>query len=301
MNETIEHAAPELLDRLRKAASWGPGYRGRRVAASESERKALVAALEESGTNVPGYLLAETTWVDRRAKLFEAGEYPDKGVTVSPSHLVALAENFDLPVPVLIEHAKSPLEIGYLTDLEAQGDELFGTVVLTEQAHALIESSGARSLSLGLDADLSAVREVSLVRSPRIASAQLFASPVEFARPWTTDWQDERAEFRRQKDEEWLQALVAKGCLVPAQLPPARALLACEGTVAFGDGNVPVAQLARSLMEAAPAHAMFGHTVPEKRPRLPALPPEEAEFYRRHFPGVSLDEIAMRRKDDSAA
>ena len=59
------------------------------------------------------------------------------------------------------------------------GDELFGTVSLTPEAHGLVERSGARSLSLGLTPDLMGIREVSLVRHPRIESAQLFsAGPV---------------------------------------------------------------------------------------------------------------------------
>ena len=53
-------------------------------------------------------------WVRRRAKLFEAGDYPDKGVTVAPETLQALANGFSQPVPVLVEHAESPLQLGFL-------------------------------------------------------------------------------------------------------------------------------------------------------------------------------------------
>ncbi|MGE0000696.1 MAG: hypothetical protein AB7F50_02055 [Fimbriimonadaceae bacterium] len=301
MNDTKESQVPGSLEGLRKAASWGPGYRGTRVLASEADRTQLIAQLEEAGEGVPSYLAANAIWVDRKAKLFEVGEYPDKGVTVLPTHLEQLAANFDLPVPVLIEHARSPLEIGYLTALEAEGDELFGTIALTEQAHGLIESSGARSLSLGLDSDLSSVREVSLVRSPRIASARLFSSPVQFANEWETEWQSERAQYLAAKHDDWLEGLVAQGKAVPAQLPHARALLGCEEAVLFDGASVPVSRLARNLLEAAPIHSMFRQTVPEKGPSRADLPPEEADFYRRHFPGVSLEEIARRRKDDPAA
>lgn len=301
MNDTIESKVPEAIEGLRRAASWGPGYLGTREPASDSERTQLADQLALAGEEVPTYLQASPNWVDRRAKLFEVGEYPDKGVTVLPAHLEQLAANFDLPVPVLIEHAKSPLEIGYLTSLEADGDELFGTIALTEQAHGLIESSGARSLSLGLDSDLTQVREVSLVRSPRIASARLFSSPVEFAHVWQTDWQSERSQYMASKNEEWLEGLVAQGRALPAQLPHARALLACEEGVSFDGGKVPVSRLVRALLECGPVHSLFTRTVPEKGPAVSALPPEEADFYRRHFPGVSLEEIALRRKDDPAA
>ena len=107
--------------------------------------------------DAPAYLHTEHTWIDRRAKLFEVGEYPDKGVSVTPEMLRALDTNFDLPVPVLIEHARSPLELGYLTSIEVVGEELFGNVALTTEADALLAKSGARSLSVGLSGDLSSI------------------------------------------------------------------------------------------------------------------------------------------------
>ncbi len=45
-------------------------------------------------------------------------------------------------MPLLIEHATSPLELGYLTSVEADGGELFGTVALSAEANVLIEKSG---------------------------------------------------------------------------------------------------------------------------------------------------------------
>jgi hypothetical protein len=38
-------------------------------------------------------------WVERKAKLFEAGEHPDKRIIVSDEDLVALAAAFSEPVP----------------------------------------------------------------------------------------------------------------------------------------------------------------------------------------------------------
>ncbi|RYG24586.1 hypothetical protein EON82_10240, partial [bacterium] len=91
----------------------------------------------------------QSGWVQRRAKLFEAGEYPDKGILVTDEDLIALAEGFSRPVPVLIEHAQSPLELGFLTAVERSGKDLFGTVSLSQEADALVRKSGARGLSLG--------------------------------------------------------------------------------------------------------------------------------------------------------
>ena len=103
-------------------------------------------AFRQAGIEPP----APETWIERRAKLFHTGDFPDKGVTITQETLGALVRSFSEPVPVLIEHAESPLELGFLTSVEAIGDELFGTISLTPEANALVERSGARGLSLGL-------------------------------------------------------------------------------------------------------------------------------------------------------
>jgi hypothetical protein len=69
---------------------------------------------------------------------------------------------------VLIEHSDSPLELGFVTELRQQGKELYGTITLTQQADSLMIKSGASSLSIGLESDLSRIREVSVVRNPRV-------------------------------------------------------------------------------------------------------------------------------------
>lgn len=131
--------------------------------------------------------------VRREAKLFEAGDYPDKGVTVLPEDLADLAARFQRPVPILIEHTDSPLALGFLESVRADGTELFGTVALSEEANCLIEQSGADSLSLGLSPDLREIQEVSLVRHPRVPSARLFAGPIFHTklptRKTEADWQ----------------------------------------------------------------------------------------------------------------
>jgi hypothetical protein len=298
MRDTPSTSSPSGVDLLRQAALWGPGHRGRRETATPEDRRKLAGQLAEAGLSPPPYLAQERAWVDRRAKLFEVGEYPDKGVTVSESHLQALCESFDLPVPVLIEHARSPFELGYLTELEAQAGELFGTVALTPEAHELIESSNARSLSLGLTPALTEIREVSLVERPRIATARLFADGPEFTAEWGAEWRDERAEFLAQRGEDWLQGLLAEGRIVPAQLEPARVLLGALASQFAADGKVPAAF--RELLGRAAPHRLFGQVAPSPSSPSPQLGAEEAEFYRRYFPGVSLDQIALRKPEPHA-
>lgn len=232
--------------------------------------------------------------VRRKALLFRAGIYDDKGVTVTPGDLVRLVDGF-VPVPILVEHAESPLELGELAAVEAEGDLLFGTVALTESADRLLRESGATGLSVGLASDLSAIRELSLVRKPRIDGARLFR-------------RDDRVEFDTElelpappveltpADEDLLTSR-----LTPAARPFARALLGSGGKVSFGRETVGAGALVRSLLAAMPRHRFSAEPVTGARttadPDADAslFTPEEADFYRRHFPGTSLREIARHR------
>lgn len=226
---------------------------------------------------------SEAGWIERRAKLFEAGDYPDKGVSITPESLERIAREFSGPVPVLVEHSPSPLRIGELVRVEARGGELFGTLRLSREANALIERSGARALSLGLSPDLARIEEVSLVAHPRVPSARLFG---------------EASASGAGSDDERLAEHVRQGRLLPAQVPYARALLRCAGTVEFGAARSTVRALVLALLERQAPHALFAQT-PLSAPSdsgESALPPEEAEFYRRHFPDLGLDEIARHRR-----
>jgi len=242
-------------------------------------------------------------WIERRAKLFEAGEYPDKGVTVTEGHLALMHANFDAPVPLLIEHEESPLELGFLSAVEVVDGELFGTVRLTPEANALVERSGASSLSLGLSPELDRIREVSLVRRPRVADARLFSgvcfeAPLGDTETLESKYAALEAQVRRENAQRQAETLVTSGRLTPAQLPFALALLGTTDTVTFDGTRVPVGQVLMRLLEARPAQPM----TQEVAPTSPApdfshvlMLPEEAEFYRRYFPDISLDQIAAKR------
>lgn len=274
--------------------------------------------------------LPDVEWIERRAKLFESGEYSDKGVTITPEQLTHLADNFRGPVPVLIEHSQSPLELGFLTRVEALGGELFGTISLSKEANVLVEKQGARSLSLGLSPDLTEIREVSLVRKPRVADARLFsgvrffgnldadrndpASAIESSTSanssqtptvvedepsrWRRRYEDLRAELRREEAERKVEEFVREGRMVPAQTAFATALLQAEDTIEFDGESLPLRQLLIAMIERQPPLRLFAAIAPEADGRAAdsaLLLPEEAEFYRKYFPEVSLDEIAARK------
>ncbi len=252
----------------------------------------------------PPYLDLDPKWIERRAKLFETGDYPDKGITITSRDLVRLVANFDLPVPIWIEHSESPLELGYLTEVSCEDGELFGLLALTEEANALIERSDARALSIGLSADLSIIREVSLVRFPRVASAQLFSdaivieSEVKFGIDWHEKYEVAMQHQRDKDATEQIQSWVAKGQITPAQAPFATALFAQEAGIQFGGGLVPIRDLVAKLIAAQPRHGMIGEAAPQpiEDTSNVLMLPEEAAFYRKHFPDVSLEAIAQKRR-----
>lgn len=256
----------------------GPGWRGKREPLSPDEQEALKAEFAASGLEWPAFLETPLEWVSRRAKLFEVGDYPDKEVSMERSDLVALADAMKSPIPIWIEHAESPLALGFITDLWVEGHDLMGTTSLTREAFALIETSGAHSLSVGLSPDLSEIREVSLVSEPRIPDARIFrARPQEVA--------------------ERVEALIGQGKLWPHQRDLAEAILGQSESLRFSGVTMTWGDAVERLLKAAPGHKLFRQIAPvaDQEAEAALLLPEEADFYRRHFPGLDLNAIAAQR------
>ena len=291
--------AEARLDLLRRAALAGPGYQGTRNEVSEATRLAMVAEFRTFGIEPPAYLTHPTSWIERRAKLFEAGDYPDKGVSVSTENLQAIAANFDLPVPVLIEHGDSPLHLGFLIAVDADGANLTGLIALTREADQLLVKSGAQGLSVGLERDLEHIREVSVVRNPRVESARLFDTRPQFSTGFSdVDYAKlahlAQAESRQARAASLAEKLVNSGQLAPRQAKVATLLFACDAQI---DGHA-VSDLATQLLEDFPKANIFSQQAPaaaDHESALNLLLPEESAFYRRHFPGIDLSEIAKRR------
>lgn len=281
---------------LRRVARAGPGFRGERTPLDANAQLQLTTELKNAGHPVPAFFDADIEWVDRRAKLFEAGEYPDKGLSVTPEQIAEIASCFDLPVPVWIEHAESPLELGYLTNVEASGGELFGTIALTKEADALIERSDARSLSVGLSSDLKQIREVSIVRHPRVASARLFATNLTFAgeleesdQPWKVRYRSLERRIAQEEADRKVASYVREGRMTPAEAEFARPLLAASDTIEFGEDRRSVAELVMAMFERRVPHGLFKEYAAVSGP-IPGstMLPEERDFYHRHFPDVDL-------------
>ena len=112
--------------------------------------------------------------VEKDAKIFEAGEYPDKEITVTEQDLDAMVDSFT-EVPVKVEHTDSPLDpLGAVKRIWRRGKELFARLAFPRDLAAFLERRGVKKLSVALYKDPLRLAEVSLVLSPRVPSAAMF-------------------------------------------------------------------------------------------------------------------------------
>ena len=119
---------------------------------------------------------SEEMLCERPARLLEAGEYPDKALTLTESDLDAIAARFAGGVPVKVEHMDSPLDpLGQVRRVWREGNALMGILAFPDDLAGFLHRRGAAKLSVGLSREPLALREVSLVLKPRVASASLMA------------------------------------------------------------------------------------------------------------------------------
>ncbi|MGQ9488045.1 MAG: hypothetical protein ACUVTY_02260 [Armatimonadota bacterium] len=246
--------------------------------------------------------------VEREAKLFEAGSYPDKGLEVSEEQLQMMVESFTAPVPVMVEHLPDGWQIGVLKQLWRRGKELFGRLAILPEAEALLKRLGIRGISVAVTPDVKRIVEVSVTATPRVADARLMsAQAVSFCGEilWTgvskmeqemeaLRQRAEAAEFalRERQVEEALQRWQRQGKLTPAVREMAKTLL-LKGThtVQFRDADISVAEIFARFVEALPPVVHFGERAPvgEEETLLSA---EEEAFLRRHWSDVPLEQVA---------
>lgn len=205
--------------------------------------------------------------IEREAKLFEAGSYPDRGIEISEEDLDRIIEGTS-EAPIRIEHTGTPFDgaLGVLKSVYRKGKELFGKLSFTAAAWELVKSANAKRLSVAIRKDKSGIAEVSLVREPRIADAAVFGEvsmifgeielPAEeqvfsSANPEVVRLQRELAEH---ETERMLDELKRAGKIVPASEVFARAILRSDesSTITFGDRATPIAEVFRWFMESQP-------------------------------------------------
>lgn len=246
--------------------------------------------------------------VEREALLFEAGEYPDKGLSISEDALRAMEGSFTGPAPIRVEHTDSPVRFGWLTRVWKKGRALMGTLAFTQAAWELVMESGARCLSVGLNRDTLAVEEVSLVRNPRVASARVFTNDalIAFTAQITGGFPaaGEEAELSQLRGEialrdarEELARFVKAGKVAPGAGEAALALLAAGGMrVTFGTELTPVADLFRRFLQAQGPVVVFGELTPGAALRAPVFSMEDRRIF--GMLGVSEDEVANTTKGE---
>lgn len=265
--------------------------------------------------------------MERDAKLFEAGEYPDRGLTVTEAHLDQMVQAFTEPAPVLLEHLAGGWVVGSLTRVWRRGAELFGRVQLLPEAAALIQRLGIRGLSVGLASDLQRILEVSVTAAPRVADARLWSDACRFPASWADadlpesavsleaegmqpadpeppaaeDAPAESTEHAEEADtllRRWMQ----QGRLTPAAAPFARALLGASGAlVRFGETQQNAAQLFRQYMEAMPTLDLYSERSRTDADEEPPFTEDQREWLRRYWGDMPWETLARAARERQEA
>ena len=196
---------------------------------------------------------------ERPARLLEAGDYPDKGLSLTESDLDGIVSRFTAGLPVKVEHVDSPLDpLGRVQRVWREGNALLGTLAFPEDLAGFLRRRGAASLSVGLSRDPLALLEVSLVLKPRVASAALMSVDTlnsEIVRL--------RAALTAREVDSQVTAFKAQGRIVPASEAAARLLLASsDAVVLMAGGSEPIASVFRRFLASQPPVVLLGETAP---------------------------------------
>lgn len=276
---------------------------------SVSEIELIKSRIMEAAVRL-GVRLSEEV-IERDARLFTAGDYPDRGIEISEDDLDRMVEGHK-PVPIKVEHVDTPLELGTVRKIWRVGRDLFGRLAFPPPAWALVQSSGARKLSAAVKRDKSGLVEVSLVRQPRIADAVVFSGEtVEFqfeiddggemmSETKVAEFSKRIAELEHQlksRDvDSRIDDLKRAGKLVPASEELARAILLAGDSqaVTFSDGaEKPVGETFLAFLEAQPRVVEFSELA-EGAKELAEMSDSEREFYAKL--GVSPETAAKYGK-----
>lgn len=119
---------------------------------------------------------AEAGTVLRSGKLFEAGDYPDKGIALDETALDAAVAAFE-PVDTDLEHVPTVLngKLGRLERVWRDGAALCGTLALPQWLDTLIGGEPIK-VSLAFDRLQKAIVGCALVLRPRIADAAVMSA-----------------------------------------------------------------------------------------------------------------------------
>lgn len=117
-------------------------------------------------------------YVIRRGKIFQAGEYPDKKISISPEELLAASSDFR-PAPLNLEHITTPFDgkLGTLSSINVSkdGTELFGEIKLRK---CVDEALGDDPLKVSCEWSRSdkKITGLALTTKPRVKDAVLMSA-----------------------------------------------------------------------------------------------------------------------------
>ena len=132
---------------------------------------------------IDGQAVFDGETVTRTGKLFEVGDWPDKGFSLTSDEMKSAVAAFQ-PVHNDLEHRDTILKekIGKLESVEARGNELFGTVSIPKWLNDTIKDVPLK-VSLAWDRATKKIVGNGLVLNPRIADAQVFAAFTQYQQP----------------------------------------------------------------------------------------------------------------------
>jgi len=166
--------------RSRRAPDGGHASRPRAAhhsafGAHDQEDTMQLVAFDATAT-LPA-LAHDDDYVLRRGKLFEAGEYPDKGYSMTPAEIINAVERFT-SCPLDLEHVPTVLDgqLGEVYSIETDDDgrTLFGTVAVPTWLDTVL--GGAVKVSCTWDRDSKELARLALVKAPRVADAAIMAA-----------------------------------------------------------------------------------------------------------------------------
>ncbi len=209
--------------------------------------------------------------IEREAKLFEAGSYPDRGIEITEEDLDRIIAN-TADAPLRIEHSATPFDgaLGVLRSVYRKGRELFGKLCFTKAAWELVKAANAKRLSVAILKDKSGISEVSLVREPRIADATVFGDSEAFRldTELSADFSGVDEVLRRELADKDAQILVDQlkrdGKIAPAAEVFAKAILRSEdsSTITFAERPTPISTVFKWFLESQPKVIEFSELAP---------------------------------------
>ncbi len=238
----------------------------------------------------------QSNTIEREAKLFEAGNYPDKGIEITESDLDVLIAN-TTEAPIRIEHTPTPFDgsLGVLKSLYRKGKELFGKLIFNEAAWELVKSANAKRLSIALNSDKSEIAEISLVREPRIADAAVFTnSDIVKISCCEIEFSNASDELQRKLCEktadEYIERFKREGKIVPNSETFAYALLRADdrNLIKFGGSDMRISELFRWFLDSQPKVIEFSEVA-----KSHIAENEEPEIYTKL--GVTSSQVEKHR------